>query len=209
MGIRERVFQQNQIRPRGSARAAWRVQASLLLARREPQRYRPTMFSKSSCRPERGFGSIFSLATRLAIASSVAPGLQHRLRRRLVPARVALGAELVELAVLDHRRRRDQRLRAGVDAADMAEQEVARVDRLAAHLGVEVEAAGRDPAGLEDEIERRHEFGARCWGTGRCPSRTGSRCGWRRPSRGARARPRARPRARTNDAPAPRGRLRC
>ncbi len=37
-------------------------------------RYRFTRFSKNSCRPERGFGSIVSSATRLAIDSRPAPG---------------------------------------------------------------------------------------------------------------------------------------
>ena len=53
----------------------------------------------------------------------------------------------------------DQRRGAGVDAADMAEQQIARIDRLAAHLRIEVEAARREAALLEDEIERRHELG--------------------------------------------------
>ena len=41
----------------------------------------------------------------------------------------------------------------------MAVQQVGRIDRLAAHLGVEIEAAGREAAGLQDVIERRDEFG--------------------------------------------------
>ena len=48
---------------------------------------------------------------------------------------------------------------AGVDAADVADQEIGRIDRLPAHLGVEVEAARRDAAVLQDEIQRRDEFG--------------------------------------------------
>src|SRR5208282_2373609 len=86
-------------------------------------------------------------------------GLQHRLRLGIVPARVALFPECVELAVLDETGGGDQSLGASVDAADMAEQQVGRVDRLAAHLRVEIEAAGSDAALLEDEIKRRHEFG--------------------------------------------------
>src|SRR5579871_6397099 len=69
--------------------------------------------------------------------------LQHRLRLGLLPAGVALGARRVELAVLDQMRGGDQRCGAGVDAADMAEQQIARVDRLPAYLRIEVEAARR------------------------------------------------------------------
>ena len=72
-----------------------------------------------------------------------APPSQHFRALAAIPTGVALGENGVELAVLDQPRRRDQRARAGVEAADMAIDEVDRLDRLAAHLGVEIEPARR------------------------------------------------------------------
>src|SRR5271168_421171 len=63
-------------------------------------------------------------------------GLEYRLGLWLLPAGVALRAKRIEFAVLDQTRGCDQRRGAGVDAADMAEQQIGRVDRLTANLGV-------------------------------------------------------------------------
>ena len=51
----------------------------------------------------------------------------------------------------------EQRPRQSVDAADVGQIEVGRVDRLAAQLGVEVEAARAQPAVLDQLEHRRNE----------------------------------------------------
>src|ERR1700722_1132910 len=79
---------------------------------------------------------------------------QHRLGLGLVPAGAPLRAQRFELAVLDQVRGCDQRGGANVDAADVAEQEIGLIDRLTAHFGVEIEAARRQAARLQDEIKR-------------------------------------------------------
>ena len=51
----------------------------------------------------------------------------------------------------------EQAAGAGIHRADMGMQQVVRVDRLAADLGVEVEAAGGEAAGLQDLVAgQRH-----------------------------------------------------
>ena len=59
-----------------------------------------------------------------------------------VPARIALLDEAGEHAVIEQRLGVEQSARGDVDGADMRLDEVNRVDRLAADLGVEVESAG-------------------------------------------------------------------
>ena len=54
------------------------------------------------------------------------------------------------------------------------------MDALAAQLGVEVEAAGREPAGPQDLVQRQRRGPPPSSGTGRCPSRSAGRPGWRR-----------------------------
>src|SRR3984957_5944306 len=76
---------------------------------------------------------------------------QQRLGLGSIPAGVALRALCVELAVFDHVRGRNERRRADIDAADMTEQEIPRIDRLTAHFGVEIEAAWREAPRLQDE----------------------------------------------------------
>src|SRR5579863_4051417 len=65
---------------------------------------------------------------------------EHRLGAGRVPTGIALGEEAVVFAVFDQFARRDKRLRADIEAADMAEQQVLRIDRLAPHFRVEVQA---------------------------------------------------------------------
>ena len=52
-----------------------------------------------------------------------------------------------------------------------AAEQVLRVDRLAAHLGVEVQPAGGEAAAAQRRGTARAPSAAGCWGTGRCPSR--------------------------------------
>ena len=94
-----------------------------------------------------------------------------------LPLRVTLLDELVDAAVLDERGRRQQRARQQVEAADVAVEHVGRIDRLAAHLGVEVEAAGGEAAGLAGCDTSPASCRADRCGTGRCPSRSADRRG--------------------------------
>src|SRR5271167_1594749 len=68
-----------------------------------------------------------------------APTRQHLEAIASAPLGVAIGDEGIELAILDHRRRGEEPARQRVDAADMAMKEIDWIERLAAHLGVEVE----------------------------------------------------------------------
>jgi hypothetical protein len=103
---------------------------------------------------------MFSASTHWAICSSVRSPFSIAAAPFLVPAGVADVLRLVEGAVLDHRRRALEAARQHIEAADMAMQQVGRFDRLAPHLGVEVEAALAQPTGLEDLVEgQRHLAG--------------------------------------------------
>src|SRR5688572_2413664 len=74
-----------------------------------------------------------------------------------VPSGVPVVAERVELARLDDRRRRQQRSRHRVHPADVGVEQIVTGDRLATQLGVEVEAAGGEPATPQDlEHAERH-----------------------------------------------------
>ena len=69
-----------------------------------------------------------------------------------LPAGVAVRDEGVELAVLDDLLGDQQAAGAGVHRADMGDQQIVGIERLAADLGVEVEAALAEAAGLEDVV---------------------------------------------------------
>ena len=79
-------------------------------------------------------------------------------RRLAAPSGVALVDEGLQLAALEHRRGAQQPARQHVDGADVAVEEVDGVDALAAHLGVEVVAAGGEAAALQDVVERQRDF---------------------------------------------------
>jgi hypothetical protein len=137
---------------------------------------------------------------RNSISLQRALARQHRLaqRRRLFqPASVALHKRAGQRLVLDHPRRRLEAARAAVHAADMADQQVLRSSDWRRSLASKLvpPVLKPPPAGPGN---RPAPFPARCWGTGRCPSRTGSRCGSCRSSRKCRARRPAPARARRN-----------
>ena len=76
-----------------------------------------------------------------------------------LPRRVTLAQRRLERAVLEHPRGREECAGARVHPADVPDQEIDGLDRLAAQLGVEVRAAGREAAAAQDLIvgERRVE----------------------------------------------------
>src|SRR5581483_9902342 len=74
------------------------------------------------------------------------------------PTLVALLPQTCELALGHDVGRREQGARQGVDAADVCDVEIGRVDRLAAQLRIEVEAAGAEALVLEELDESRHEL---------------------------------------------------
>ena len=109
--------------------------------------------------------------------ASVSSFGEERLAARAIPAGVAVGHEPIDAAIGGQGLDTQQRAGQLVEAADVAVEQVDRIDRLAAHLGVEVEAA-------RSRGRRAARYGAwsaagradRC-GTGRCPSRSADRRG--------------------------------
>src|SRR5262245_37979287 len=83
---------------------------------------------------------------------------QDSLSFRTVPGGVALLDVTGEGTVLDHLRGDQQTTRTDIHAADMAVQQVVRIQRLPPDLGVEVEAAGREAAALRDVVHRIGDF---------------------------------------------------
>src|SRR5207249_4790974 len=86
---------------------------------------------------------------------------EDRPSERTVPARIASSQRLRERLGLDHVGRDEQALGERVDAFDVGMEQVAPADALAAQLGVEVEAAGREAAGLHDLVDRERELDAK------------------------------------------------
>ena len=116
------------------------------------------MLSASSCRPE-GIARI-----EVVLGGMVGKGrkgevaLHDAPAKIAVPALVALLAQLAERSIAHQVRGGQQRARERVDAADMRQVQVGRVHRLAAQLGIEVEAAGAEAAVLHQLHHRRHQF---------------------------------------------------
>ncbi len=76
---------------------------------------------------------------------------------RGLPTGVAVGAACVEFAVVDDRRRHHERPRHRVHPTDVRVEQVVAVGRLTPQLGIEVHAAGREPAAAEDlQHRQRH-----------------------------------------------------
>jgi len=86
------------------------------------------------------------------------------------PGRVTLGDEARDLAAFEQRGGAQQCTGDGIHAADVGVKQIVGRDALAAQLGVEVESAGGEAAGLEDGIQRRCQLRPRCSGTDRCPA---------------------------------------
>ena len=72
----------------------------------------------------------------------------------LIPPAVALIAERLDPAIFDHGGCDQQRSSQGVDAADMAVEQVVSAHALAAELGVEQEAAGAEATAHQDLVKR-------------------------------------------------------
>ena len=116
------------------------------------------MFSSRSWRPETGRGSISPAATRSASDASVASPSRIDAPEGPAPAGVARLAQRVEAPALEHLGRHQQGAGKRVDAADVGVEEVVAVDALAPQLGVEVEAAGREAAALEDLVDGERQL---------------------------------------------------
>ena len=118
---------------------------------------RLTTFSRASWLPDARRGAIEPSATRDFEVREAQRAAEDRRPQLAVPARVAAVLALGELPVLDEVRGDEQRPGQRVETADVRVEQVRPVDALAAQLRVEVEAAGRDPAGAEDLVERQDE----------------------------------------------------
>ena len=114
-----------------------------------------TRFSSSSWWPDTGCGSISPDATFASSDASDSRAVEDGPAERAVPARVALLERLREGPALEEVGRDEQRPGERVDAADVGVEQVGPVRALAAQLGVEVEAAGREPAAPQDLVERQ------------------------------------------------------
>ncbi len=111
------------------------------------------MFSRYSCRPEAGCGSlvlstIFSRAAKLVLPFSIflPRSLSQPLYRFLIGPSRALSLSIFDGCL--------EAAGEGVHAADVGVEQIDRFDRLAAHLGIEVQAAGRETAVLEQRVHR-------------------------------------------------------
>ena len=175
-----------------------------------PATRRFTVFSSISCRPERGRGSIRLRQDVLLELGERALAAEDGAAELAVPAGVALGDEARRGRRARSAAAARSRPRAKVSMPPMwAWKQIVGLDALAAQLGVEVEAAGgrtRRPAG---SCRAPASARRRCWETGRCPSRSADRRGWRRRCRRDRWRSRRRARAGSCGRRAWRGWPRC
>src|SRR6185437_10953143 len=75
-----------------------------------------------------------------------------------VPAAIALLSEPRQLPAAHDIRRRQQSARQRIYAADVRQIQIGGIERLAAQLGVEIEAAGAEAAVLDELRHRRHQL---------------------------------------------------
>ena len=179
------------------------------LYRSADQMWRLTRFSRSSCWPERGFGSIEPSATRSAIDASDDPAPRISAPSP-APPRVARRAHRVEPARSSIISAATRSARASVSMPPTWRvEQVGPGAALAAELRVEVEAAGREAASRARSRTAAATGPRRNSGTGPCPSRSGSRRGSRRCCRRCHSPSRRPPRGGTSGQRASRGSPRC